>query len=120
MRGREREEVEAGKAVLHERTLQDKLCLRACICVCYWFVICVCAKSGCAIFHGCDGQCSLCHPDTISTALQGNGGRLHVHALFIYLCVRMCVYHSIGTAGGRGIWACSCVGIINVDGVVHK
>lgn len=117
--------MEAGKPVLHERTLQDKFCWRACICVCRWFVICVSAKSGCAILHRHDGQCSLCHPDTISTAWQGNGGRLHVPALFIYLCVYICVYvtvsqHRTTAGGGGGIWACTCMGIINVDEVVPK
>lgn len=96
---------EAGKPVLQERTLQDKVCLRACICDFYWFVIYVCAISGCAILHHCDGQCSLCHPDTISTAWYGNGARLHMLACFIYLfvCLRacVCVSHSPGLQLGE-------------------
>lgn len=43
-------------------------------------------------------------------------------ALFIYLfvCVCVCLYMHRATAGEAGIWACTCVGIINVDAAVPK
>lgn len=39
-------------------------------------------------------------------------------ALFIYLCVHVCV--SQHRAGGGEILGCTCVGIINVDGEVTE
>lgn len=84
------EKVESGKPV--DDVSGQTPC--ASVRVCSWF-ICVCAKSGRTILHGCDGQCSLCHPDTVSTAWHDNEGRLHALALFIYLFVCTCVFQCI-------------------------